>query len=84
METLVILLLCFVSLSCVAGAFSQCYSGTLLQRIGMALIAFWSMWRVALIIQEGYVHSSMALGAFGMAIFAAGTMIKTWLWRYRK
>jgi hypothetical protein len=84
MEELVIALLCFVSLACVAGAFSQCYSGTLLQRIGMALIAFWAMWRAGLIIQEGDVHPSMALGALGMAVFAAGTMIKTWLWRYRK
>lgn len=84
METLVIVLLWFVSLSCIAGAFSTCYSGTFLQRVGMTLIAFWAAWRIVLVLEEGYVHPHMALGAIGMSVFAAGTMLKTWLWRYRK
>lgn len=84
MEKIAIVLLCFVSLACVAGAFSQCYAGTLLQRVGMTLIAFWAAWRIALVVDEGQVHPHMVLGAVGMAVFAAGTMVKTWVWRYRK
>lgn len=84
MELLCIVLLSYVALACLAGAFSQCYAATVLQRIGMALIAVWAVWRVFLIIDQEYVHPHMALGAFGMATFAAGTMLKTWLWRFRK
>lgn len=77
-------MLCFVSLACMAGALSKCYAGTLLQRIGMCLISFWSAWEAVLVFERKAVASEIYLAALGMTIFAAGTIIKTYLWNHRR
>lgn len=85
MEYIVFSLLVFVSTACVMGAFSQCYHGTVLQKTGMALVSIWSAWEASFIWMTGYSPPEISLAAFGMTLFAAGTMIKTWAWnKYRR
>lgn len=80
-DAIFIVVLWYVALGCVLGALSECYSGTVLQRCGMYLIALWSLWEAYLIYDYGYVSPEIMFGASGMAIFATGTIIKTYLWR---
>ena len=76
-------LLWYVTASCVAGALSRCYAGNLLQRVGMCFISIWSLWESFLIPQRG-VDPEVLFAAVGMAAFASGTILKTYLWNHRR
>ena len=80
-DAIFIVLLWYVALGCVLGALSECYAGTVLQRCGMFLISLWALWEAYLIYDYGYVSHEIRFGASGMAIFATGTIIKTYRWR---
>lgn len=82
-HTLVIGLFAYVSLVCVAGALSSCYQATLTQRVGVAVVSLWSAW-CAYMVHDAYVLPGHAvLGGIGMAIFATGTIIKTYRWKLK-
>ena len=81
METIVIALFVYLSLACVAGAFSACYQATLTQRVGVSVVSIWSAWCAFLVYDTGYTPSHALLGGVGMAIFATGTIVKTYRWK---
>lgn len=81
MENLVISLFAYVSLACVAGAFSRCYQATLMQRVGVAVVSIWSAWCAFIVYASGHTPGHAVLGGLGMAVFATGTIIKTYRWK---
>ena len=81
METFVIGLFAYVSLACVAGAFSACYQATLTQRVGVAVVSIWAAWCAYLVHDTHMMPGHAVLGGVGMAIFATGTIIKTYRWK---
>ena len=81
MQMIVIGLFAYVSLACVAGAFSTCYQATLTQRVGVAVVSIWAAWCAYLVHDTHMMPGHAVLGGAGMAIFATGTIIKTYRWK---
>lgn len=84
MKIICMLALVYVSLACLAGAFSFCYAATFLQRLGLSFVSYWSIWLVFDLYHDPFITHSTVLGAFGMAIFATGSIVKTYVWKLRQ
>ena len=82
-ENLIIGLFAYVSIAGLFGAFSSCYAATLTQRIGIAALSIWSAWCAYIGYQTESTPHHAVLGGVGMAVFATGTIIKTYRFKVR-
>lgn len=59
------------------GAFSPRYDANILQRLALGAFSMWGVWRIGLILEDGWGFPHEWLVATAMALFAAGTLQKT-------
>jgi hypothetical protein len=71
-----IALLSAVGMLCTAGVLSSSYNDTLMQRIGLALVAIWCAARVSSKLAEPSTEAIHLMLHAGMATYAVGTWIK--------
>ena len=71
--------LVFVAVMCVVGTLSKTYDDNLLQRVGMALICLGVLSRANEIWYFRAVPPELLVTHIGLALFAAGTMFKTFI-----
>lgn len=69
-------------LCCGLGLYNNRFDANLLQRIGLVLFAFWSVWRVTLIYKSGWGYPHEPMIATAIVLFAVGTVTKTLRWRH--
>lgn len=63
------------------GALSPRFDANLLQRTALGLYSLWGVWRIGLILQDGWGFPHEWLVATAMALYAAGTVQKTLSYR---
>ena len=83
-EVYICALYVYVAVSCVIGAFSRVFCANLLQRLALACLGMWSVWRIQLVIESGWGIPHEPLIATSLGLYALGTMIKTFSWRWKK
>lgn len=71
-----------VFVTCLAGAFSDCYSANLLQRLGIFMLAIWAVWRIQVVWKYGCDSPQEPLLASALALYAAGSLLKTLVWNH--
>lgn len=71
-----IVLLSAVGMLCTAGVLSSSYNDTLMQRIGLALVAIWCAARVSSKLAEPSTDAIHLLLHGGLATYAVGTWVK--------
>ena len=67
----------FVALMCIAGQFNRPFNGNSFQRLGLAMAAIWSIWRIQMLNNGPWGYPHEPLLATSMGLYAIGTLIKT-------
>lgn len=73
-----------IFVACIAGAFSSSYDANLAQRLALALLGLWSVWRIELVYQHGWGYPHEAFVATTMLLYAVGSIAKTIKWRIKR
>ena len=63
--------------SCVLGSFSRLYDANLAQRLALAVLCVWAVWRIKLVIDYGWGHPHETTIASALALYAGGSAYKT-------
>ena len=66
-----------VLLVCVVGAFSSAYAANLAQRLALAMLAVWSVWRIELVMAHGWGYPHEPVVASALLLYALGSVHKT-------
>ena len=74
----------FVALMCIAGQFNRPFDGNSFQRLGLAMAAIWSIWRIQMLNTGPWGYPHEPLLATSMGLYAIGTLIKTRYYCKRK
>lgn len=70
--------------ACIAGAFSRSYNANLAQRLALALLALWSVWRIELVYLNGWGYPHETFVATAMLLYACGSAQKTIKWGIKR
>lgn len=73
-----------VFVSCLAGSFARTYEANVMQSIALALMAFWSVWRIRLIWEYGWGIPHEPLLATALMCHCVGSVTKTYRYIWRK
>lgn len=74
----------FVALMCIAGQFNRSFNGNSFQRLGLAMAAIWSLWRIQMLNNGPWGYPHEPLLATSMGLYAIGTLLKTMHYCKRK
>ena len=64
--------------ACLAGAFSCLFEANLLQKLALAILAFWSVWRIGVVYEHGWGYPHEPVVATGFALYVVGSIWKTY------
>lgn len=74
----------FIYISTLLGLLNRTYDSTLLQRLGLAVIGLWCIWRIYMFSYSEYDYPHEPVIATGMAIFSLGSWKKTQMYCTRR
>lgn len=73
-----------IVLTCVMGAFNIDYDANLLQRLALAMVAIWSVWRMQIIYKSEWTYPNEPVVATAIMLYALGSIMKTVRWKKLK
>ena len=73
-----------IVLTCVMGAFNIDYDANLLQRLALAMVAVWCVWRIQLVYAYQFTYPNEPVVATAIMLYAIGSIMKTLRWKKLK
>ncbi len=77
MNTYVIIIYAFFSISTIVGALNNSFDANLTQRVALSIFGIWAIWRINLVIENGWAYPHEPVIATALGLYALGTILKT-------